>query len=164
LADEIAHLRGVRGVETVRAVPGQIFRGQRIGLLALSDGFFGTRGYGYPSEWYREGDAETAATAIREGRGVNVSNALSDRFDVHVNDVITLDTPSGQVPVTVVGVVPDFISDRGSVILGKRFLAYHWGERSATRINVFLQPDASLEDVRERIEQALGSRYALKIL
>jgi putative ABC transport system permease protein len=162
LADEIGRLPGVRSVETVRAVPGQMFRGQRIGLLALSDGFFGTSGY--PSGWYHEGDPVTAATAIRAGRGVNVSNALSDRFDVHLNDVITLDTPTGAVEVPVVGVVPDFISDRGSVVLGARFLAEHWRERTATRINVFLQPDTAVEDVRGRIEAAFGDRYALKIL
>jgi hypothetical protein len=154
LADKIGHLPGVRAVETVRAVTGQIFRAQRIGLLALSDGFFGASGY--PPRWYHEGDPATAAPAIREGRGVNVSNALSDRFDVHVNDVIALDTPTGSVQVAVVGVVPDFISDRGSVILGKRFLADYWGERTATRINVFLRPGASLEDVRRHIETALG--------
>jgi putative ABC transport system permease protein len=163
LVDEIARLPGVRTVESVRAIAGQIFHGQRIGLLALSDGFFGTTG-GYPAGWYKEGDPDSAGAAIRAGRGVNVSNALSDRFGVHLNDEITLDTPTGPVKVPVVGVVPDFISDRGSVILGKRFLAEHWNERTATRINVFLAPGAGLEDVRARIEQTLGDRYALKIL
>jgi putative ABC transport system permease protein len=81
-----------------------------------------------------------------------------------VGDFVSLDTPTGTEEIRVVGVVPDFISDRGSVILGKRFFAEHWGERTATRINVFVHEGASIPAVRERIENALGHRYALKIL
>jgi putative ABC transport system permease protein len=128
----------------------------------LSDGFFDASGY--PADWYGEGSATTAAAAIRAGRGVNVSNALSDRFGVHVGDVIDLDTPTGRLSVPVVGVVPDFISDRGSVILSQRLLAERWREPTVTRFNVHLQPDATHAAVRQRIEAALGSRYALKIL
>jgi putative ABC transport system permease protein len=162
LADELRRIAGVGRVETVRAVPGQVFRGDRIGLLALSDGFFDTKGY--PADWYDEGDARDAAAAIRAGRGVNVSNALSDRFGVHVGDTIDLDTPTGRVNVAVVGVVPDFISDRGSVILSQRLLSERWHEPTVTRFNLFLAPGATTADVRPRIQAALGDRYALKIL
>jgi putative ABC transport system permease protein len=162
LENDLRRVPGVRAIETVRAVPGQVFRGDRIGLLALSDGFFDTDGY--PASWYGEGDARTAAAAIREGRGVNVSNALSDRFHVHVGDTIDLDTPTGRLHVPVVGVVPDFISDRGSVILDRRLLAERWRESTVTRFNVFLDPGASTDAVREGIETALGNRYPLKIL
>jgi putative ABC transport system permease protein len=152
----------VRAVETIRVLPGQRFRGERIGVLALSDGFFGTQGY--PRGWYREGDPTLAAAAIREGRGVNVSDALSDRFALHLNDVIDLDTPTGRVSLPVVGIVPDFISDRGSVILGRRLLAERWGEDTATRLNVFIESTAALAEVRRQIDSALGDRYPLKIL
>ncbi len=162
VADELRRLPGVRAIETVRAVPGQTFRGDRIGLLALSDGFFDASGY--PADWYDEGNAQTAAAAIRESRGVNVSNALSDRFGVHVGDTIELDTPTGRLRVPVVGVVPDFISDRGAVILSQRLFTDRWRDPTVTRFNVHLQSDATHADVRQRIEAALGTRYPLKIL
>jgi putative ABC transport system permease protein len=95
---------------------------------------------------------------------VSVSESLSDRYGVHLGDVIALDSPTGVVRLPVVGVVPDYVSDRGSVILNRRLLVERWGDRTINRVHVFLEPTATVDVVRERIKAALGDRYRLKIL
>ncbi len=162
IASEIQALPGVRAVESGRALPGQVFRGQRIGVLALSDGFFDPGRY--PAHWYREGDPERARRALRTGEGVNVSTTLADSFDLHVGDAIELDTPAGKLVRPIVGVVPDYISDRGSVILSRRLFVEYWREPTVTRINIYLEPGESLEKARSAIASHFSARYLLKAL
>ena len=161
-ASELRDVRGVRAVETGRVLPGQIYRGQRIGVLALSDGMFDAARY--PARWFHEGNPEHAAEALRTGTGATISTGLSERFGLHVGDEMQLDTPTGVLCLPIVGVVPDYISDRGSVILSRRLFVERWRELTVSRINVFLEPGASLEAVRAQIVQRLGSRYRVKVL
>ncbi len=143
-------------------LPGYIFRGVRIALWGGSDGFFDASRY--PPIWYLEGDPQTAAAAIRAGRGVNISTSLSDRFAIHVGDDIDLDTPTGRLRLPIVGVVPDFISDRGSVIMNRRLLVDRWRDHALTGFMCSSSrtrlPSRSGTAIRER----LGDRYRLKIL
>jgi putative ABC transport system permease protein len=75
-----------------------------------------------------------------------------------------LDTPSGPLTLDIVGIVPDYMSDGGSVILNRSLLTQYWKDSSVSRIHVFIEPGESLETVRSRISARLGSRYRLKIL
>jgi putative ABC transport system permease protein len=159
---ELRDVPGVRSVATVRALPGQLYRGERIGVGAGSDELVDPDRF--PEGWYHEGDPVAAAAALRAGHGANISTSLSDRFDLHVGDSIDLDTPTGPLTLPIVGVVPDLISDRGSVLLSNRLLAEYWHETTVSRINVSVAPGESLEAVRERIATRFGDRYRLKIL
>lgn len=162
VAEELRAVPGVQSVATVRALPGQLYRGERIGVGAGSDELVDPARF--PAGWYREGDAEHAAAEMRADRGVNISTSLSDRFDLHVGDSIELDTPTGTLALPIVGVVPDLISDRGSVLLSNRVLAAYWHETTVSRILTTVAPGESLMTVRDRIAARLGDRYRLKIL
>ena len=74
------------------------------------------------------------------------------------------ESASGEVALPVVGVVPDYISDRGSVIFSRDLLKRRWGDAFVNRFLVLLAPGASLEHVRTQIKARLGNRYVLKIL
>ena len=166
LAGEISGLPGVRSVETARALPGFTYRHERgldrVTLLGLSDGLLADTHYG--AWWYVEGQAESAARALQAGAGVNVSVAFADRFRKHVGDRLDLDTPSGRVTLPIVGVVRDYMSDRGTITVNRRLLADDWNDRAVNRFSVFLAAGARAEDVQERIKALLGSRYLLKVL
>jgi putative ABC transport system permease protein len=162
LASDLRSIPGVRVVESMRVISGQMYRGDRIAVGGMTDGFFDpTR---FPPGWYREGNASQAAEALRAGNAVNVSTVLADRYDLHVGDTIELDTPTGRLALPIVGVVPDLLSDRGSVLLNRRLVVERWHEPTLTRVNLFLQPGESLDAVRERIVQRVGDTYRLKIL
>ena len=162
LTAEVAQLPGVRSAEAFRVFPGYLFRGVRIAVGGGSNGFFEVSRY--PPGWYLEGDPETAGVAIQEGRGANISTSLSDRFDLHVGDAVDLETPTGTLTLPVVGVVPDYMSDRGSIIMNRRLLVERWDDHAINRIHVFVEPDASAENVRAAITERLGDRFRLKIL
>lgn len=162
VAREVQHVPGVASVELTRIIPGQMFHGQRITLLGLTDGFIDASRYG--RRWYIEGDHESAAAALRAGRAVNVSGALADRFGLHVGDQVTLDTPTGQLSLPIVGVVRDYMSDRGTVIMNRRLLVERWKDTAVNRINAYLPPGTARDGVRAAIVHALGDRYRLKVL
>lgn len=162
VATELSAIPGVRAVEPGRVLLGQTYRGRRIGVLALSDGSFDPKRY--PPGWYQEGDPEQAAEALRKGTGATISTTLSDRMDLHVGDRIELATPTGELSLPIVGVVPDYVSDFGSVLLNRKLLVERWGERTITRVMLYLEPGAALHTVKERVERQLGSRYRLKVL
>jgi putative ABC transport system permease protein len=144
-----------------RVLPGVIYRGDRIAVVALTDGLFDPERY--PPSWYRAGDPEAAARAIRDGQGVDVSESFADRFGKGVGSTIDLDTPTGVLTVPVVGVVPDYVSNRGTILLGRRLFIDRWQETAVNRIHVFLEPGASAETVRAAILQQFGRRYQLKV-
>jgi putative ABC transport system permease protein len=117
-----------------------------------------------PSGWYREGVPEVASIAMKRGEGACVSVSLSDRFSLHTGDTIELTTPDGPLQLPIVGVVPDYISDRGSVIVNRRALVQHWHDDNANRFLVYLEPTVTPNDMRTALQTRLGARYRLKLL
>lgn len=162
LAFELEAIDGVAAVETARGLSGQVYRDTRIGILALSDGLFDASRV--PGGWHRQGDPFEAEGALIGGSGALLSESLSDRFDLNLGDVIELDSPRGVVDLDVVGVVPDYLSDRGSVILHRDVLSQWWSDESVNRLLVSVAPSADPAVVRGRILRELGSRYRLKVL
>jgi putative ABC transport system permease protein len=165
VATEVRMLPGVRRTEMWRVLPGVMFRGERIAVAAGTDGLFDPARY--PRSWYRAGDPEAAARAIRAGRGANVSESFADRFGARLGDVVTLDTPTGVLALPIVGVVPDYISNRGTVLLARRLFIDRWRETTVNRIHVFLEPGARPARVRkailERLGDWFGDRYRMKV-
>jgi putative ABC transport system permease protein len=170
VTDEIARLAFVRRVDALRVVPGQVWHPPgnpseevRIGLLALTDGFFSAEHY--PSEWFHEGDPAHALAALRAGNGVNVSTVLADSYGLHVGDDIQLETPRGVLRLPIVGIVPDFVSDRGSVILNRRTFTEHWNDSTVNRVMVDLRiPPAQRGWAVRRIAKEFKHRHRLKVL
>ena len=101
---------------------------------------------------------------VASGRAVNISTGLRDRAGLHVGDTITLDTPTGRLELPIAGVVPDYVSDRGTVIVSRDLLVDRWGVTTVHRILLTLDDGAELSAVRSRIEERIGERYRLKIL
>lgn len=159
---EIAGITGVARVDAGRVISGQPFRSNRIGLLGFDSGVFDAKRA--PAGWYREGDPVTAEGPLKAGTGVAISTSLSDRFNLHLGDPVELASPTGVLTLPVVGVVPDYISDRGSVIMNRALLTDRWNETTVSRINVTLAPDAEAEEVRARILEQLSDRYRVKVL
>jgi putative ABC transport system permease protein len=162
IVPEIRKVAGVANAVAWRALTGQMFRGQRIGLLAFDDAFLDPDRY--VTAWYVEGDATGAAAALRAGTAVNVSANLADRFDLHPGAPIELTTPTGPLTLVVAGVVRDYLSDGGSVILSRRLLRERWRDELVSRVNVHLEPGTSFETARTALLQQVGATRRLKVL
>jgi putative ABC transport system permease protein len=64
----------------------------------------------------------------------------------------------------VVGIVPDYISDRGAIVIGRQVFETHWKDSTINWIFVFTDPGTSHADMKDRIQRTLGQRYLLKAL
>ncbi|MEO6026945.1 MAG: FtsX-like permease family protein [Candidatus Binatia bacterium] len=161
VGDLLAAVPGVRAVDTLRVVPGQWYRGERIALTVFSESTLGTDRI-QPS-WYEEGDPTAAAQATRAGTGVAISTSLATRMDVHVGMPLELDTPSGPFVRPVVGVFRDYMSERGSVIMSRGLYQRFWPDRTVNRFFLALAPNATEADVRAGIAARVQDRYVLRV-
>ncbi|MEO6028506.1 MAG: FtsX-like permease family protein, partial [Candidatus Binatia bacterium] len=162
LAGELSEIPGIRRAELVRILPGQLFRGARIALSGISARLFDPDRY--PAGWYRSGDPVQAAAALRAGLAADISVSLADRYGIAVGDPITLAAPSGPVTLSVVGIVPDYISDQGSVVLAREVLVEHWHDRAVNRVLLFFDAGVDPEVVRQAVRDRFAGRFALKML
>ena len=60
--------------------------------------------------------------------------------------------------------MPDYISDRGSVICNRRVLVERWHDASFNRLLLFVEPGVEAAEVRRRIAERFAERVPLKIL
>ena len=162
VGDVLRSLPGVVRVETYRVLPGQTFRDSRIAVVAVSPGFVDT-------EQFRRqivaGDAEEAVRAVRSGSDVIVSDNLAERFGVGVGDAVRLPTPAGVESFRVAAVVAaDYSGDQGSIILDRARFAALWEDTLVSHFNVFLEPGANLDKVRNTAVRTLGHDYLVKVL
>src|SRR5207244_4868360 len=103
------------------------------------------------------------ADALAGSVGLIASN-FALQFDVRVGTTLRLDTPAGPFEAPVAGVVVDYVSPRGSVILARPAYQRWWADRSVNRFHVTLAPGAALEAVRHAIATDVGADLGLKVL
>src|SRR5947208_7127422 len=96
VATEISRIPGVRTVDFGRVLTGQPFRERRIGVLAASDGWLDPARL--PKGWYREGDPDAAATAIRAGEADDVAAAVPGHHRRDVGHHVDAQTPAVDLP------------------------------------------------------------------
>src|SRR5436190_419971 len=127
VGDRLAAVAGVARVERVRLAEHD-YRGARISIDSLDASAFAPEREGDFS--FAAGDARPALAAVRAGTGVLVSRNFARQFEVGVGTTLRLDTPAGPFEAPVAGVVVDYVSPRGRVILARPTYQRWWGDRS----------------------------------
>src|SRR5438132_1368151 len=161
VGDRLRAVAGVARVERVRLAE-HTFQGARISIDSLDASAFAAERAADFS--FAAGDARAALDAVRAGTGVLVSRNFARQFDVGVGATLRLDTPAGPFEAPVAGVVVDYVSPRGSVILARPAYQRWWADRSVNRFHVTLAPGAALEAVRHAIATDVGADLGLKVL
>src|SRR6185436_19060296 len=137
LADELAALPGVARVERIRLAEHR-FRGERISIDALE--------------------------AVRSGRGVLVARNFARQFGTRVGDVLDVETPRGMLRTPVAGIVVDYVSPRGSIVMTRPTYEQWWDDHTANRFHVWLAPGATVEAVRAAVAAGPSREHGLKVL
>jgi putative ABC transport system permease protein len=162
VGDMLRKIPGVERVETYRVLAGQPYRDNRVAIIGVSPGFVETPIF---QGQLVEGDRRSVVEAIREGIGVVVSENFADQFHLGAGGTLVLPTPEGDRQFLITGVVTaDFSGDRGSVILGRSSFEAFWHDTRVSQFHLFLRSGEDPRGVRDHINEALGSRYLLKIL
>jgi putative ABC transport system permease protein len=161
IGERLAALPGVARVERARLAEHE-FRGERISIDSLDASAFGPD---RRSDFvFVAGDPDAALAAVRRGDAVLVSRNFARLFDVGVGTRLALDTPTGRYEPTVAGVVVDYVSPRGSVIIARDTWTHWWNDHTVNRFLVSLAPGTTGEKVRSAIAADVGREEGLKVL
>lgn len=161
LVGRVGSIDGVARVDTLRFEPGQLFRGERIAIMAMSDGFLSNERY---EEWFVSDGVGAALAAVRSGDGVLVSESLARLTQLEIGSTALLDTAMGSREFPIVGVVVDFASDRGTIVMSDRLFANLWRDDRVHRLHVALEAGLSPNEGQSRIAAELGDAESLKVL
>src|SRR5439155_1551996 len=161
LATRLLAVPGVARVERVRLAE-QEYDGSRISVDSLDEGAFAPE---RASDFtFAAGDPARALVAVRAGTAALVSRNFARQFRAGVGATLRVQTPSGVFTPRVAGVVVDYVSPRGSVVLSRASYQRWWGDRGVNRFHVTLGPGADAAAVRRAIAGGVGAEEGLKVL
>lgn len=158
LGAPLSVLPDVERIERMRMV-GLDYRGFPIKLVATDVAVFGRR-----SRFLMlEGTQEEAMEETRRG-AVVVAENFSRRFNVHRGDHIQLAVKDGTRTFDVCGVMIDYTSDTGLVMMDRAAYVENWGDTRVDAYKLYLRGGADPERTRQSINRAFGERYDLFVL
>lgn len=161
IAERLAAVPGVARVERLRLAELD-YGGERISVDSLEDGAFAPERR--DDFVFAAGDPATALADVRAGRGVLVSRNFARQLHADVGTVLTLLAPAGSLATPVVGVIVDYVSPRGSVIMARDTYVAWWNDHTANRFHVTVAPGVAVDAVRTAIATGVGAEMALKVL
>jgi putative ABC transport system permease protein len=159
LGDELAAIPGTGVVERVRLADLEL-RGRQVRVEAydILDAAKGAH------EDAVEGTYEQIAREVHEGTSVAVSENLSRKFGIHLGDRIDLQGKDGPLSFRVAGVLVDYASDLGTIMMDRAAYARGWGDDLVDMYKIHVKPGADVEGIRRLINEREGSRFDLVVL
>lgn len=156
---EIRRVPGVAEVQMVRSLRIS-YRGGPVLLIGVELANVGAR----PHARVVAGDASTVYARAGEGEGLIVSENFSSLERVGVGDTLELNAPGGTLRLPIIGIVSDWSDQLGTVFVDRTLFERYWQDDTANIFRVYLQPSASVDDVRPRIAEAVGANRRLFVM
>ena len=155
-------LINVADVQTLRVLQGQPYEGERIAVAALSDGLL--REAVSQAQVLGESSATEAVDRLIRGEAVAVSQNFVAHFGLTLpGESLTLSTVTGEVRLPVVAIVPDYVSDKGSVLLARDVVATRWNDDLVNYYAIGLKNGASIESLAQEVEQTISGSEGLAV-
>jgi len=157
----IARLRKVPGVRDVRPYYGGLLDvgSRRAWIIGRSS----TDPAILPTGQIKSGDPVRAATLVRRGGAVAVSEQLAQSEHAHLGGIIKLPTPTGVRPFRVAALLTNLGWGPGAVILNSADYRRDWATSDPTALEVDLKPGVAPAAGKRGVEQAIGPSLALKV-
>ena len=154
LADALGRVPGVAGVERLRLAEHD-HHGTRISIDSLEASALGADRAG--DFVFAAGEPVAALARVQRGEAALVSRNFARQQGVGAGDVLALDTPRGRLALPVAGVVVDYVSPRGSVIVARPLFVRWWDDDRANRFHLTLAPGADAGAVRRAVAEGPGA-------
>jgi putative ABC transport system permease protein len=154
MTGELASIPGIRRVQTVRQAR-VMFRQSPVALVAIDWSSIRETTHirtvaGNPAEMFRQ---------AAEGRGLIVSENLAQLHRLRYGEILELAAPEAVVRLPIVGIVVDYSDQQGAILMDRSVFERYWRDDTVNLFRVYLQPDASVTDVKRRIlDRYAGSR------
>jgi len=158
LSAPFSGLPGVEAVERVRM--GDIdYQGYPVKLVATEIAAAGP----HIRLMMLEGTQARAVSGMMAG-AIVVAENFARRYDVHLGSRIELATRNGARTFEVAGVVVDYTSDTGMVMLDRRTYMENFGDDRVDTYKLYLKPGADPEPARRAINERFAEPYDLFVL
>lgn len=156
-----AELLAIPGVERIRRMrfADASFHGSPIKVASTDVAEFVKRSRFSPTE----GSAEQITRDMLAGDAA-VSENFSRLYGVHRGDTISLGARDGARTFRVAGVILDYTSDRGSVLLDRAPFIAGWNDTRVDTFELYLAPGVEPERVRVAINDTLSAGHDLFVL
>jgi putative ABC transport system permease protein len=151
----------VQGVASVRAFQGGFLAlgNRRVWVIARPPGASAK----VLASQIRDGGVATAVRRLGEGGWIAVSKQIADEHHVHLGDVLTIPTPTGETGLRIAATTTNLAWSPGVIFMGTADFSRAWASSSPTALGVGLAPGANVAAVQGAIERALGSASGLEV-
>lgn len=160
LGDKLRQVDGVESIDGFRQVTIN-YRGGTVLLKAGDIAWFAQH-----SHWLMvAGDERTALDKLVGGQeNAVVSESFASNFGYKLGDRVAFDTPTGPRSFPIVGIVRDFASTIGSVVLDRAVYLKYWQDERVTFFEVAVAPGQDPLAVKQRILDQYGQPYHLVLV
>jgi putative ABC transport system permease protein len=153
MGPELAALSGVQRVQTLRN--GRItFRNTPIMVVAFEVSSIAQTDRRPPVA----GNAEEMYRKAAAGEGLIVSDNLAQLQHLHLGETLDIPAPHGWIRLPIVGVIVDYSDQQGTIFMDRSLFTRYWHDDSVNMFRVYLQADATVPDVRQRILDRYAGR------
>ena len=160
LTAEIKGIAGVGDAVAEHLVDWQ-YGGGPIAIDAFDAHYFTTTAFG---RWPLIGVARPDVwDALNAGTAVLISSSFAVNLRLGVGDALNLKTPQGPLTLPVAGVIVNFSSPRGTIVMSRDLYRRHWRDAQVTRVFVRVAPGADASATRSAIAHRLGAVYGIRI-
>jgi putative ABC transport system permease protein len=156
LQEELRALPGVLAVERVRFADLDC-RGSPVKLASVEVEVFAK----HASATYLKGDREEARKLMMQGLGVVVSDNFANKYDVAVGDTLELGTTRGSHPFQLAGIIVDYTSDLGTIIMDRAAYIQHFRDTRVDTFKIFMQDRADAGAMQRLVQSRFGEKYNL---
>ncbi|WP_290652379.1 ABC transporter permease [Aquisalimonas sp.] len=111
---------------------------------------------------FRAGDPDAAWEAYREDDAVLVTEPYAWHQDVGVGDRLTLTTGQGEREFPVAGVVYDYGTSEGAVIMDRSTYDQYWDDAAVDSLGVYAASGVETDTLRERLQAAAAGGQHLQ--
>jgi putative ABC transport system permease protein len=93
------------------------------------------------------------------GEGLIVADNLAQLQRLKLGDTLEVPAPGGLIRLPIVGIIVDYSDQQGTIFMDRSLFMKYWNDDSVNVFRVYLMPNTTVPDVRERIlEKYAGQR------
>jgi putative ABC transport system permease protein len=135
------------------------YHGTTVGLGAMELDVLARHG----NVLFREGRAAEILRRVKSSGGVAVTEGFERKHGATTGNTIVLDTALGPHSFRIFGVLYDYTTDAGGILIDRALYARLWKDPSVSSLAIYLRPGADPLAARRGLAESVGQRYALVI-
>jgi putative ABC transport system permease protein len=143
--ERVAATPGVEAVNRYRLI--QVESAEGLTYVAALD----VKAEGFRGFRFKEGEAGAAWRGFQEKGAVILSEPYAYRHGLHAGSSVSLKTDAGRRDFPVAGVIYDYTSDQGAVLISRGWFEKFWRDRGVTSLGVFASAGTDLDSLTETL-------------